>query len=96
MLWTMLRNITILAGKWLWSKRGVAVILCGVAFGILVATRLCFDGLKEAIPQSMASEVDVARAAWGLTRVMLSFPIGMSIERLIVAWGATMLGDIHE
>lgn len=96
MLWTMLRNLMILTGRWLYRKRGVFVIICGVAAGIAIAMRLCFDGLKEAIPQSMASEVDVARAAWGLTRVMLSFPIGMSIGSLIVAWGTTMLGDIHE
>ncbi len=96
MLWTMLRNIMIRAGKWLWSRRGIFVILCGVAFGILVATRLCFDGLKEVIPQSMENDLDVARAAWGLTQVMLSVPIGMSLGGLLVIWGGTMMGVNHE
>lgn len=96
MFLTMLRNIMILAGKWLWSKRGVAVILCGVAFGILVATRLCFDGLKDAIPQSLEDDMDIANAAWGMTRVMLSVPIGMSLGGLLVIWGGTMLGVNHE
>lgn len=96
MLWVMLRNITILAGKWLWSKRGVFVILCGVAFGIAVATRLCFDGLKDAIPQSLEEHMDIAKAAWGMTRVMLSVPIGMSLGGLLVVWGSTMIGGFRD
>lgn len=96
MMWTMLASLGRDTCSWLWGRRGVFVIVLGVAVGIAIATRLCFDGLKMAIPQSMESEMDIARAAYGMTRVMLCVPIGTSIGGLIVAWGFSMTGANNE